>query len=488
MKAFDEYLKESGEVGYVVRSLQSLVYIDGLPNIHPSELVVLEDGNMGSVIGLSESEVEVLLLTTQSCKVGTKAARVGSRLEVGVGEELMGLTVDPLIRDYQSRKPIKTAKNRPSDVAPVGISSRVNITKPFETGVTWVDLIVPLGRGQRELVIGDRKIGKTDFLLQVMLAAASRNEVCVYAAIGKHKQDIKEAQEFISEREISKNTTMVVSSASDPAGMIFLTPYTAMAVAEEFRDQGRDVLLILDDMTAHAKYYREIMLLAKRFPGRSSYPGDIFYVQSRLLERAGNFSNGSITALPVAELIMSDMSGYIQTNLMAITDGHILFDTDYYNQGRRPAINPFLSVSRVGHQTQSELMRDVSREATSFLVKLTEVRQYMHFGAELSESTRRVLALGEQVMVFFEQTPQSSIPLTLNVVMLGGIWAGLWKDKKPTELKAYLGKLVELYQTDKIFFQWANELVSGKNTLSELVDAIKKDPGRLKEEKADGGN
>ncbi len=483
MMQFDAYLKKFGEVGYVVRSLQSLVYVEGLPSVSPSELVVFDDGNLGRVIGLAESEVEVLLLTTQAIKVGTKAARVGTKLEVGVGEELLTKVVDPLTRDFLSRNLIKTKQTRLSDITPMGISSRVNITKTFETGVSWIDLIVPLGRGQRELIIGDRKIGKTDFLLQVMLAAARRGEVCVYGAIAKNKQDIKEAEEFIMANEIAKNTIMVVTSASDPAGMIFLTPYTAMTIAEYFRDQGRDVLLILDDMTAHAKYYREIMLLAKRFPGRSSYPGDIFYVQSRLLERAGNFSSGSITALPVAELIMSDMSGYIQTNLMSITDGHILFDTDYYNQGRRPAINPFLSVSRVGHQTQSPLMRDVSREATSFLVKLTEVRQYMHFGAELSESTKSILALGEQVMVFFEQTPQSSIPTTINVVMLAGIWAGLWRDKKPSDLKTYLNTLVTLYQSDKNFSQWVNELISGKNKFMELVEAVKQSPGKLAEEK-----
>jgi len=480
---FDDYLKKTGEVGYVVRSLQSLAYVEGLPGAKSSELIIFEDGNMGRVIGLYEEEVEILLLTAEVVGVGTKTVRVGGRLEVGVGEALLGKSIDPLVRDYLTGNPIKTQQNRPNDITPMGISGRVNITKPFETGVSWVDLIVPLGRGQRELVIGDRKIGKTDFLLQVMLTAAKRGEICVYAAIAKNKQDVKEAQEFIADNDITKNTILVVTTASSPAGLIFLAPYTAMTIAEYFRDGGKDVLLILDDMTAHAKYYREIMLLAKHFPGRSSYPGDIFYVQSRLLERAGNFSKGSITALPVAELIMSDMSGYIQTNLMAITDGHILFDTDYYNEGRRPAINPFLSVSRVGHQTQSVLMRDVSREATSFLVKLSEVRQYMHFGAELSESTRRILALGEQVMIFFEQTPQSSIPLPINVVMFAGIWAGLWKDKKPSDLKTHLANLVTLYQSDKNFFQWVEELVSGKKTLSELVNAIKQNSEKLMEHK-----
>lgn len=480
---FDDYLKNTGEVGYVVRSLQSLAYVEGLPGAKSSELIIFEDGNMGRVISLSESEVEILLLTAETARVGIKAVRVGNRLEVGVGDELLGKIVDPLVRDYQTGNSIKTKQNRPNDITPAGISGRVNISKPFETGVTWIDLIVPLGRGQRELVIGDRKIGKTDFLLQVMQSAAKRGEICVYAAIAKNKQDVKEAQEFIVDNDIAKNTILVVTTASSPAGLIFLAPYTAMTIAEYFRDRGKDVLLIMDDMTAHAKYYREIMLLAKRFPGRSSYPGDIFYVQSRLLERAGNFSKGSITALPVAELIMSDMSGYIQTNLMAITDGHILFDTDYYNQGRRPAINPFLSVSRVGHQTQSALMRDVSREATSFLVKLNEVRQYMHFGAELSESTKRILALGEQVMIFFEQTPQSSIPTPINVVMFAGIWGGLWKDIKPSDLKKHLGNLVSLYQSDKIFFQCVEELVSGKNSLSELVDAVKKNADKFMERK-----
>lgn len=487
MKQFSHYLDKTGEVGFVIKSFPSLVQVSGLPEARPSEIVLFETGEVGQVISLKPDLVEVLLLSISSVRAGTRAARTGELLKIGVSPDVLGKSLTPLGHSYSGSAPIKKiSEYRPVDIIPLTIVNRKNIDKLFETGVSWVDLVIPLGKGQRELVIGDRKIGKTSFLMQVMLATARKGMVCVYAAIAKRQLDIKLVEEFVKANAIANYTTIIASSASDPAGLVFLTPYTAMTIAEYFRDNGKDVLLILDDMTAHAKYYRELSLLARRFPGRSSYPGDIFYVQSRLLERAGNFIRTqknpdgtlerietSITCLPVAELVMGDISGYIQTNLMSITDGHIFFDSDLYNQGRRPAINPFLSVTRVGHQTQPPLFRDISRELTSFLVHFEKLRAYMHFGAELSEATKRNLVMGEQIMVFLEQSSDSTVPLSLNAVLLAALWAGFWKGKESQVLKSSLNQIVTHYHADSDYAQEINQLLETPQLFAELIKIVK---------------
>ena len=483
MKTFQEYLDTTKEVGFIERVHRSMVYVKGLPNVRPGEIVLFETGQSGQVISLSAEHVEVLLFTDPDVSVGTKVARTNENLQIRVGKELLGLTITPLGKPITPKAYKKPSEARLIDITPPSMVNRKNITRQLETGVSWVDLVVPLGKGQRELIVGDRKIGKTEFLLQVMQSAASQGLICVYAAIAKRKLDIMRAEEFVAEKNLTKHTIIVSSSASDPAGLIFVAPYTAMTIAEYFRDQGADVLLILDDMTAHAKYYREITLLARRFPGRSSYPGDIFYVQSRLLERGGNFivkgKEVSITCLPVAELVMGDMSGYIQTNLMAVTDGHILFDRDLYNQGRRPAINPFLSVTRVGHQTQSPLQRDLSLELTSFLVHLESLREFMHFGAELSEATKRTLSLGDQVLALLEQGNDTIIPLSINSALLAAIWAGVWKNTKLSDLKVALKEIIAAHSINKTFSGQVDNLVTSQKTFDSLVQAVKEDQDLL---------
>jgi F-type H+-transporting ATPase subunit alpha len=475
MQDFQHYLEKTGEIGFVEKTIHSIVYVAGLPGARPDEMVVFEGGEMGQVLSLTPDYVEVLLLSKTAVDVGTKAARTGRLFEISVGEHLLGKTIDPLGSQAQSGQ---ASESRPIDIPPPAINKRKNITKPLATGVTIVDLVVPLGSGQRQLVVGDRKTEKTQFLLQAAFTQARSGAVCVYGAIAKKGMDIAMIEDFFKNHGVSKNIVIVASSSSDPAGLVFLTPYTAMTIAEYFRDTGRPVLIILDDLTAHAKYYREITLLARRFPGRSSYPGDIFYIHSRLLERAGNFMVGkkeaSITCLPVAELVMGDLSGYIQTNLMAMTDGHIYFDRDYYLQGRRPAINTFLSVTRVGHQAQSPLFRDLSRQLTSFLASLERLREFMHFGAELTEATRRTLALGDRVFAFFEQSPTITIPVNVNAVLLASLWAGRWSEVERDEMKSEMDQLALAYETDTKARAKVDNLIAGAKNFNELVTSLKK--------------
>lgn len=487
MQDFKTYLDKTGEIGFVEQSLQTLVYAAGLPLAKPSELVLFEKGEVGQVLSLNEDYVEILLLSKTQVPIGAKVVRCGGPLTITVSDSLLGKTIDSLGQPIgRGVTHPKEAESRYLEVEPWGIAHRKNIDKPFETGVSWVDLVIPLGRGQRELVIGNRKTGKTPFLLQAVLSAAQRGTVCVYAAIAKKSQDIISIENFIKKNKISENTVLVSTSSADPAGLVYLTPYTAMTIAEYFRDQGRDVLVILDDLTAHAKYYREITLLAKRFPGRSSYPGDIFYTHSRLLERAGNYivnikdakgkstkKEVSITALPVAELVLGDLSGYIPTNLMAMTDGHIFFDIELFNAGRRPPINPFLSVTRVGRQAQTPLLRDLSGELTRFLVRLQDLRQFMQFGAELTEKTKKDLALGDRLTAFFDQSPNSAVPRSVSVVLLAALWAGFWKGSDISTLKGDIGKIISSYHQDPKYKIQLDNLVRNMEKFSELISFVK---------------
>lgn len=484
MKDFQIYLEKTGEVGFVEQSLQTLAYVKGLPEAKANEVVVFETGETGQVLSLTDAYVEVLLLSKTKVHVGTRVARTGQQFTIGISPDILGKTINSLGIPTKTGKITQKEESsgreyRYIDITPPGINVRKNIDKPFETGVTIVDLVVPLGRGQRELVIGDRKTGKTGFLLQNVLTQAQKGVICVYGAIAKKRLDIKMIEEFFVKNNILGNTVVVATSSSDPSGLVYLTPYTAMTIAEYFRDRGRDTLVILDDMTAHAKYYREITLLAKRFPGRSSYPGDIFYVHARLMERAGNFlvkgKEVSITCLPVAELVLSDISGFIQTNLMAMTDGHIYFDIDLFNQGRRPPVNPFLSVTRVGRQAQTPLLRDLSRQLTSFLLHLEDLRQFMHFGAELSEKTRRELALGERLTAFFDQSTETIVPMSINVILLACLWGGYWKDVEVSQMKRDSELIIADYQKDEKYKTKIDNLLLNIKTFAELVDFVKQD-------------
>lgn len=478
MKDYKYYLDATGEIGYVQEIVHSVAYMTGLPSARVYEVIIFEDGELGMVLSLTRKHAEVLLLSTLRVRVGAKAARTGETLKVPVGEGLFGQTMSPLGLE-PSVATRGTAEMRELFIEPMGILGRTEVKKPFETGVKMVDLVVPLGQGQRELVIGDRKTGKSQFLMQTMLSQARQGTVCIYAGIAKKGRDIRNLNEFIRQSDISSNTVIVVSGAADPAGLIYLTPYTAMTIAEYFRDQGKNTLLILDNLTTHASYYREITLLARRFPGRSSYPGDIFYIHSRLLERAGSFEKASITALPVAESIMGDISGYIQTNLMAMTDGHIYFDIDRYNRGARPSINPFLSVTRVGLSAHTPLVRDLNRQVSSFLVHYETLRDFMHFGAEVSESLKKTLDLGRRIEEFFSQPVLDIVPQNASIFILAAVWGGYGIGFSPEQLKTGYDKLFARYKTDADFKSLVDSYVTGSPVFLDLVTKTKQMKGEL---------
>ena len=477
--SFSDYLKSIGEIGFVEEATASLAHISGLPNASQNEVVLFETGEQGQIISLHRDTVEVMVFTKYPVKVGTRVVRTNTELSIPVGKELLGLLIDPFGNPVDKLKPFtKPSDTRPAQTTPKGIYERKVITKALETGVTVVDMLVPIGVGQRELVIGDRKTGKTNFLMQTMLHQARLGTICIYAAIGKKMLDIKKVEEFAIDNDIIQSTIIVAAGSEDPASVIYMTPYSAMAMAEYFRDQGNNVLLILDDLINHAKFYREISLLGKRFPGRNAYPADIFYAHARLLERAGNFlhQNGesAITCLPVAETIQGDLSGYIQTNLMSMTDGHIYFDIDYFGKGRRPAINPFLSVTRVGRQTQTNLKQTVSREISSFLTLREKMENFAHFGAEINAGIAQMLKTGERIVAYFDQSAKEVIPVNVQLFTFTLLWSGKWEGKSDTEMKKDIQNILLTYKQDEKARKYIDEMIAGSDSLNSLLTVFRK--------------
>ena len=478
---FQNYLDKIGEIGFVKKLTSSVAYIEGIPGVKLSEQILFESGVFGQVMAIDENFSEALIFSTKEVRVGERVVRTNQRVELPVGEELLGKVVDPL---GESLDPFKSfgpmTESRPIDSIAPGINARSTIKKLCETGVAMTDLLIPIGKGQRELIIGDKKTGKTRFLLRCLLAQVKAGSVGIYTIIGKSKATIKQMEEDIKNLGIFQNVVLVAAAADAPAGLSYLAPYYGMAIAEYFRDHGRDVFLILDDLSVHAKAYREISLLSKKFPGRAAYPGDIFYVHARLLERAGNFSvkNGeaSITCLPVAESVQGDITGYITTNLMSMTDGHIFFDHSLFIEGRRPAIDPFLSVTRVGRQTQTKIQKEISRVLLAFLKEASRLRSFISFGAELGEHIRKIINKEDQIMVFFDQTSHENIPVSVQLTLFGFIWGGLWAAKNPQELREAIFVIIRAYETDLGLRQTIDSIAIGATAIDELVERITRTP------------
>ncbi len=436
---FQTLLQKAGEYGIVYQVSHPIVFIEGLPKVRTHEVIIFETGQKAEVFTINRGKIEARVFSHEPVKVGTMATRTGAILAVPVGPELLGHTIDPLgdLLD-PSIKYTKPATSRDMDAKPIGISGRQKITKHLVTGISLIDLLVPLGRGQRELIIGDRKTGKTSVLMTTIKSQIFEGNIVIYAAIAKKKSDIKRLQEFFEAEKIMDKIIIVATSSYDSPTLIYQTPYAAMTIAEYFRDQGVNTIVVLDDLSNHAKFYRELSLLARRFPGRDSYPGDIFYAHSKLLERAGNFKHPktgevAITCLPVIEIIEGDFTGYISTNVMGITDGHIYLDANIYYQGMRPAVNIPLSVTRVGRQTLDKLSRDINKDLTAFLTEFNRLQNISHFGQELTDDVKKNLRLGELVNKFFSQPYEEIVPQKVQVVIISLILQNVIQTKEELE-------------------------------------------------------
>ncbi|MEX0621373.1 MAG: F0F1 ATP synthase subunit alpha [Candidatus Woykebacteria bacterium] len=485
MKNYEDYLKETGEVGNIRSIVQSIVYVSGLPGVKPKEMIVGEGGQRGIVQALEADLAEVLMLDTHGLVSNLPVARTNETFTVPASEGLLGRVVDAFGRAVDGRGPIAGEKtNQSIEPTAPGIERRVKVNKPLETGVAIVDLLVPVGYGQRELVVGDKKTGKTTFLLQAIANQASQDVICIYVSIGKRQDDVKTIENYLRKKNVFGNCILLTANAADPVTMIYLSPYAGMAVAEYFRDKGKNVLIVLDDLTNHAKFYREISLLLQRTPGRSSYPGDIFHIHAALLERAGNIkiSSGdmvSISALPVAETLEGDITGYIQTNLMAITDGHIFFDIDEFRKGVRPAINPSLSVSRVGNQTKQPIDRELAQLVREDLSRYSRSLDIAKFGVELPEKTRAEIDLGEKIGVIFNQDAEGIVPRSLQLILLGLLFSGFWKGKNANLVKVDIIKMFQKYQ--KGDFSQIEKEVTRATSPEELMKLVGKHQSKFSE-------
>lgn len=471
MKSFNYYLDKIGEVGFVESVTKSTAGVVGLPGACPNEVVLFETGQLGQILSLEPEKAEVLVFSEIPVKSGVRLSRTAEQLAVPVGEELLGQVINPLgqllsfggrLRRPKQWRVIK--KDSP------GIEKRTQVCQNLETGVTVVDLLVPLGCGQRELIIGDRKTGKTSLLLQTVLTQARLGMTCIWTVIGKDKDEVAQIEDFFQKQKVKEKVVIIAASAQEPAGLIYLAPFSAITLAEYFRDNGQNSLVVLDDLTVHAKFYRELALLANRFPGRDSYPADIFFTHAALMEKGGNFkiSNNkevSITILPVAETTEGDLGGYIQTNLMSMTDGHIYFDKSLFSQGRRPAVNPFLSVTRVGRQTQTALFREANRELMAFLTQYQKLESYVHFGAELTDEVKATLKRGERIIHFFDQKSSALVPANLSLFLLACLWQDFWP----------LDELIERYFQNQIFRQQVEKAITSSPNFASLIKKVQKE-------------
>lgn len=478
MKDFKFYLDSISEIGFVEEASNAIVYVSGLPKVKTDEIVMFETGKIGIVLSFTSDIVEVLVFSKEPVSHGAKVVRTNEFLKVPVGTELFGKIIDPLGNPLTAMDAYKKPSDARGINAPAtGILSRKTIARQLETGIPVVDLVMPLGFGQRELVIGDRKTGKTNFIMQTILAQAKQKHICIYAAIGKKRLDIKDAEDFFKKHGIFNQIIIIATGFDDPIGLSYLVPFSAMTVSEYFRDQGYDVLLALDDLTTHAKFYREISLLGKKFPGRNSYPGDIFYTHAKLLERAGNFvterGEKAITCLPIVETVQGDLSGYIQTNIMSMTDGHLYFDSDLFAKGRRPAINPFLSVTRVGRQTQSTLKRDINREILSFLTISEKMQNFSHFGAELTESSKVTLAVGEKVIKFLDQGPSTTMPINLQILLFSMLWDNILQNRNIEPIGTDASKMIETYKTKSNVNKAIDQTITEAKSFNDMLKIMR---------------
>lgn len=443
---------QTQEVGYVVSSREFLVHLDGLLTVRVNDMVESENGLRGLVNSLSNDSIEVLMLDEGRVTPKQLFKRLNFRLGISVGDFLLGRSINPLGVPIDSKGPLLVPKTTPiaelENPAP-GIESREFISEQFLTGITLVDTLIPLGNGQRELVMGDAHSGKTSFLIDTIVNQKGTNVVCIIALIGKPAVTVRNLIDTLRANGALDYTVVIATSSSELAPLIFLTPKTAFTVAEYFQKKGRDVLLILDDLGSHAKIYREIALLGNKSPGRESYPGDIFYQHAHLLERAGNFlpqfGGGSITALPVIELNLSDFTTLIPTNIMSMTDGHLLFKSSLRAQGQTPAVDLSLSVSRVGRQTQDTLSNLISSRIRQVLSEALDLETISRFSSELSQETQLKLRRKDLILEFLKQDPFTAIPKVVQVLLLALPFTTFFADKDKTFVEKNKNKLIEAF-------------------------------------------
>ncbi len=420
-------------VGRVVFVGQGIVRAHGLADVRSQELLRFPDDRLGLAFNLDPDEVGIVLLDrSEGLAAGTQVRRTGRVLDVPVGEALLGRIVDAVGRPLDDQGPVRTSQRLPIERPAPGIMDRAAVKQPLQTGLKVVDALIPIGRGQRELILGDRQTGKTAVALDAIINQKGTDVLCIYCAIGQRQSATAKVIADLDEHGLRDQTVVVATSEADPAGLQYVTPYAAMSIGEFFRDQGRDVLLVLDDLTRHAWAYRELSLLLRRPPGREAFPGDIFYIHSRLLERSTHLNDqkggGSLTALPIIETEAQNISAYIPTNLISITDGQLYLSPDLFQKGILPAVDVGRSVSRVGGKTQLPAFRAVAGDLKLSYSQFQELEAFARFGTRLDDETRKTLERGRRVREILKQAQYHPLPVPEQVASLVAVNAGVFDD------------------------------------------------------------
>lgn len=414
---------ETSDVGTVIQVADGIARIHGLENAMQGELLEFPGEVYGMVLNLEEDNVGAVLLgDTSSINEGDIVKTTGRVVEVPVGDAMLGRVVNALGQPIDGKGPISTTKTRPVERVASGVISRKSVDTPLQTGIKAIDAMVPIGRGQRELIIGDRQTGKTAIAIDTIINQKGQGVNCIYVAIGQKASTVANIVKTLTEYDAMAYTTVVVSTASELAPLQYIAPYAGCAIGEEWMEEGKDVLVIYDDLTKHAAAYRTLSLLLRRPPGREAFPGDVFYLHSRLLERAAKLSDalggGSLTALPIIETQAGDVSAYIPTNVISITDGQIYLETEMFNSGFRPAINAGLSVSRVGGAAQIGAMKKLAAPIRVELAQFRELAAFSQFGSELDDDTKEKLAQGERIREMLKQPQYKPMPVEKQVVII----------------------------------------------------------------------
>ena len=429
-------------IGTVLEIGDGVARVAGLSEVMAGEMVEFENGAMGVALNLEEGEAGVMLLDeTGSLGEGATAKSTGKILSVPVGEGVIGRVLSPLGLPIDGKGEVKASAYYPVEKIAPGVITRQSVNQPLQTGIKAIDALIPIGRGQRELIIGDRQTGKTAIAIDTIINQKGQGVICIYVAIGQKESKIARIVAELTKSGAMEYTTVVVAGASDPSALSFIAPYAGCAIGEYFMDQGKDVLVIYDDLSKHAVAYRQISLILRRPPGREAYPGDVFYVHSRLLERSAKLNKdnggGSLTALPIIETQAGDVSAYIPTNVISITDGQIYLETDLFYKGIRPALNVGLSVSRVGSAAQIKAMKQVSGTLRLDLAQFRELEAFAQFGSDLDEKTRTLIERGRRAVEMLKQPQYAPLPVEKEVAVLYALTRGHVDDVAVTDISRF---------------------------------------------------
>lgn len=434
------------EVGKVISVADGVASVYGLRNVMANEMVEFEDGVRGFAMNLNENSVGVVVLgSVAGIKEGSSVKRLGKLLSVPVGEELVGRVVNTLGEPIDGKGEINAKQVRFVEEKAKGIMARKSVHEPLQTGLKAIDALVPIGRGQRELIIGDRQTGKTTVAVDTIINQKGQDVICIYVAIGQKQSTVASVVKKLEESGAMDYTIVVSAGASDAAALQYIAPYAGVTMGEFFRDSGRHALIVYDDLSKHAVAYREMSLILRRPPGREAYPGDVFYIHSRLLERASKLNDelgaGSLTALPIIETQAGDVSAYIPTNVISITDGQIFLETDLFNSGVRPAINVGLSVSRVGGSAQIKAIKKVAGTLRLELAQYRELQAFAQFASDLDESSRKQLERGQRMVEVLKQPPYSPLAVEKQIVLIYAGSKGFLDDIEPKSVGKFEAEL-----------------------------------------------